>query len=231
MLRNLGSIEDLITQGSNVDLLSEKERENLETIKKLYEQQKWMYENNQRSIAERIVSIEQPYIRPMVRGKAGKEVEFGAKISISYLDEYVFLDYLSWENFNESTYLKEQVEKYFEYTQYYPESIHVDKIYRTKNNRKYCQEKGIRMSGPPLGRPRKNISKEEKKQARKDEGIRNRVEGKFGEGKRRYGLDLIKTKLKETSENKIAIIILVMNLMTMIRRVLKELFCLFWQKQ
>ncbi len=76
-----------------------------------------MYENNQRSIAERIVSIEQPYIRPMVRGKAGKEVEFGAKISISYLDEYVFLDYLSWENFNESTYLKEQVNKYFEYTQ------------------------------------------------------------------------------------------------------------------
>ncbi|MBL1208409.1 MAG: transposase [Geminocystis sp. GBBB08] len=41
---------------------------------------------------------------------------------------------------------------------YYPESIHVDKIYRTKENRKYCQEKGIRMSGPKLGRPKKNIS-------------------------------------------------------------------------
>ena len=48
---------------------------------------------------------------------------------------------------------------------------------------------------------------------------------------RRYGLDLIKTKLKETSENKVAIIILAMNLMTLLIRVLRELFCLFWQKQ
>jgi hypothetical protein len=190
-----------------------------------------MYEKNKRSIDKRIVSIEQPYIRPIVRGKAGKEVEFGAKISISYIDEYVFLDEISWENFNESTYLKEQVEKYLEDTGYYPESIHVDKIYRTRDNRKYCQEKGIRMSGPKLGRPRKKISKEEKKQAREDERIRNRREGKLGEGKRKYGLDLIKTKLKETSETKIAIIILAMNLIALVRRVLRELFCLFWQKQ
>lgn len=190
-----------------------------------------MHENNKRSIEKRIVSIEQPYIRPIVRGKAGRAVEFGAKISISYLDGYVFLDEISWDNFNESIYLKEQVEKYREYTGYYPESIHVDKRYRTRDNRKYCQEKGIRMSGPPLGRPKKNMSSEEKKQAREDEKIRNRIEGKFGEGKRRYGLDLINTKLKETSENKIAIIILAMNLMTLLIRVLKELFCLFWQKQ
>ncbi len=229
--RNLGYIKDLKEKGSTVDLLTKKEQQNLKTIKKLYEQQQWMYENNKRSIEKRIVSIEHPYIRPVVRGKAGKAVEFGAKISISYLEGYVFLDEISWENFNESTYLKEQVEKYYEYTGYYPESIHVDKIYRTKNNRKYCKEKRIRMSGPPLGRPKENVSKEEKKQAREDEKIRNRIEGKFGEGKRRYGLDLIKTKLKETSENKIAMIILAMNLMTLIRRVLKELFCLFWQKQ
>ena len=229
--RNLGYIEDLISQGSSLDLLRKKEQNNLTTIKKLYEQQQWMYENNKRSIEKRIVSIQQPYIRPIVRGKAGKEVEFGAKISISYIDGYIFLDEISWENFNESTYLMEQVEKYFEYTGYYPESIHVDKIYRTRDNRKYCQEKGIRMSGPPLGRPKKNVSSEEKKQAREDEKIRNRIEGKFGEGKRRYGLDLIKTKLKETSENKIAIIILAMNLMTLLIRVLRELFCLFWQKQ
>ena len=229
--RNLGYIEDLRKKGSRRDLLTKKEQEKLETIKKLYEQQQWMHENNKRSIEKRIVSINQPYIRPIVRGKVGRAVEFGAKISISYLDEYVFMDEISWENFNESTYLIEQVEKYFEYTGYYPESIHVDQIYRTKDNRKYCKEKGIRMSGPPLGRRKQNVSKEEKKQAREDEKIRNRIEGKFGEGKRRYGLDLIKTKLKETSENKIAIIIFAMNLMTLLRRVLKELFYLFWQKQ
>ena len=153
--RNLGYIENLITPKNELDILTKKEEENIETIKKLYQQQKWMYENNKRSIEKRIVSIQQPYIRPIVRGKPGKKVEFGAKISISYIDRYVFLDEISWENFNESTYLIEQVEKYFEYTGYYPESIHVDQIYRTRDNRKYCQKKGIRMSGPPLGRPKK----------------------------------------------------------------------------
>ena len=167
--RNLGYIEGLIAQGSSLDLLTKKEQKNLEVIKKLHEQQKWMYENNKRSIEKRIVSIEQPYIRPLVRGKTGRAVEFGAKISISYMDGYVFLDQISWENFNESTYLQKQVEKYYEYMGYDPESIHVDKIYRTRDNRKYCQEKGIRLSGPPLGRPKKNMSSYEKKQATEDE--------------------------------------------------------------
>jgi hypothetical protein len=229
--KNLGYIEDLIKKGSSLNLLTKREKKSLEVIKKLWKQQQWMYDNNKRSIENRIVSIEQDYIRPIVRGKARQAVEFGAKISISYINGYVFLDEISWKNFNESTYLKEQVEKYYEYMGYYPESIHVDKIYRTKENRKYCQQKGIRMSGPKLGRPRKNVSLEEKKQAKEDERIRNRVEGKFGEGKRRYGLDLIKTKLKETSENKVAIGILVMNLMTLVSRVLRELFCLFLEKQ
>lgn len=229
--RNLGYIEELINQGSSVKLLTKKEREKLEVVRELLRQQKWMYEENKKRIERRIVSIEQPYIRPIVRGKTGKSVEFGAKISISYVSGYVFLDYLEWENFNESKYLIEQVEKYYKYFGYYPESIHVDKIYRNQENRKYCREKGIRMSGPKLGRPPKNRSKEEAKQSQLDEKIRNRVEGKFGEGKRRYGLDLIKTKSKETSETVIAMGILVMNLMTLLRRVLRVFFGLFWQKQ
>ena len=190
-----------------------------------------MYEEKKTSIEKRIVSIDQEYIRPIVRGKAGKSVEFGAKVSASYFEGYVFLDYLSWENFNESKYLIEQVEKYYQYRGYYPESIHVDKIYRTRENRKYCREKGIRMSGPKLGRPKKNISAEEKKQAQIDERIRNRIEGKFGQGKRKYGLKLVMAKLKETSETKIAISFLVMNLMTLLLRVKRGLFWLFLTKQ
>lgn len=219
--RNLQHIENLIKGGSSLDLLRKTEQKKLESIQKIYEQQKWMFENNQRSIEGRIVSISQPYIRPIVRGKARVAVEFGAKISISYVGGYVFLDKISWENFNESKYLEEQVELYYKNFGYYPKSIHVDQIYRTQANRKYCREKGIRMSGPKLGRPPKIISKSEKKQANLDERIRNRVEGKFGEGKRRYGLNLIKTKLVETSENKIAMSILAMNLMTVLRSKLK----------
>lgn len=99
----------------------------------------WMFENNQRSIEGRIVSISPPYIRPIVRGKARQAVEFGAKISISYVKGYVFLDKISWENFNESKYLEEQVELYYKNFGYYPKSIHVDKIYRTQANLKYCR--------------------------------------------------------------------------------------------
>jgi hypothetical protein len=71
--------------------------------------------------------------------------------------------------------LKEQIEEFKRLTGFYPESVHGDKIYRTRENRAYCRERGIRMSGPPLGRPPANISKEKKKQALEDERIRNPV--------------------------------------------------------
>jgi hypothetical protein len=67
-----------------------------------------------------------------VRGKPGKSVEFEAKLSASCFEEYVFLDRMSWDNFNESWDLKAQVEAYYRFTGYYPESVHADRIYRTR---------------------------------------------------------------------------------------------------
>ncbi len=182
-----------------------------------------MYENESNRIDDRIVSISQPHIRPIVRGKAGKSVEFGAKLSVSCFEQYVFLDHLSWDNFNESGDLKRQVEAYKKFTGYYPTSVHVDRIYRTRDNRAWCKERGIRISGPPLGRPPKNISKETKKQAQDDERFRNAIEGKFGQAKRRYSLDCIMSKLASTSETSIAITFLVINLSTQRGQV----YCLF----
>jgi hypothetical protein len=75
------------------------------------------------------------------------------------------------DNFNESGELKAQVEAFKNYTGYYPESVHADRIYRTRENRAWCKERGIRISGPPLGRPPANVSKETKKQALEDEKI------------------------------------------------------------
>ncbi|BDA68739.1 hypothetical protein CAL7716_029050 [Calothrix sp. PCC 7716] len=186
-----------------------------------------MYENQKQSIDDRIVSLSQPHIRPIVRGKAGKAVEFGAKLSASYFDGYVFLDHISWDNFNESGDLKAQVEAYKNYTGYYPESVHVDKIYRTRENRAWCKERGIIMSGPALGRPKVNVSKEEKKQALESERIRNCIEGKFGQGKRRFSLNRVMAKLPHTSLTVIAITFLVMNISTHLSRVLYAFLCLF----
>ena len=77
-----------------------------------------------------------------------------------------------------------------EKTGYYPKSVHVDKIYRTRKNRAFCKDKGIRISGVPLGRPPKNLNDKTKKQAQEDERIRNAIEGKFGQGKRRFSLNI-----------------------------------------
>ena len=175
---------------------------------------RWMWENNKDAIENRIVSLTQPHIRQIKRGKAKADTEFGAKLSASLFEVYVFLERLSWNNYNESGDLKAQVESYKEYTGYYPESVHVDKIYRTRENRNWCKERGI-ISGPLLGRPPKNVDKKLKKQERKDEKVRNAIEGKFGQGKRRFSLDLVMTKLAETSETAIAITFLVMNLVAL----------------
>ncbi len=165
------------------------------------------------------------------RGKAGKPTEFGAKLSVSCVDNYVFLDRISWSNFNESRDLKEQVEKFKMLYGCYPESIHVDKIYRTRENRAWCKERGIRISGPKLGRPPKNISQQDKKQALDDERFRNVIEGKFGQAKRRFSLNLVMTKLPETSETSIAITFLVVNLSTLLRQFLSLFFSLFLENK
>ena len=184
-----------------------------------------MYENKTQRIDNRIVSLSQPHIRPIVRGKAGTPVEFGAKLSASVRDGYVFLDRINWDNFNESRDLKAQVEAFKRYTGRYPESVHVARIYRTRENRAFCKERGIRISGPPLGRPPAKVSDEKKKQAKEDERVRDTIEGKFGISKRRLTLNRVMTKLPHTSETDIAITFLVMNLSTLLRQVLGIFLC------
>ena len=71
-----------------------------------------MWSNKKQTIPDRIVSISQPHIRPIVRGKAEKAVELGAKLSASCIDGYIFIERISWDNFNESVDLKFQVEAY-----------------------------------------------------------------------------------------------------------------------
>jgi hypothetical protein len=228
--RNLGNIGQLIDSGATLEGLNKKQYKTLLVLTEVSRQQQGLFDNNKQSIEDRIVSLSQPYIRPIVRGKAGKSVEFGAKISASCFEGYVFLDRMSWDNFNESGDLKAQVEAYYKFTGHYPESVHADRIYRTRENRAWCHEKGIRISGPPLGRPPSHVSKEKKRQALEDDRIRNAIEGKFGQGKRRFGLNRVMTKLDNTSQTAIAITFLVMNLSTWWRRVFCMFLCLFGKR-
>ncbi|MFG6101213.1 IS5 family transposase [Leptothoe sp. EHU-05/26/07-4] len=220
MRRNLGHIDQLIEAGATLAALNPREYKTLLVIHDVYRQQQHMYDRKQRRIDDRIVSISQPHVRPIVRGKAGTPVEFGAKFDISCVAGYVFLDHLSWDNFNESTHLMTQIERFRARTGHYPDSVHADQIYRTRDNLKWCKQHGIRLSGPPLGRPSLDEAQQAllRQQARDDESIRVAVEGKFGQGKRRFGLGRVMAKLAQTAETMIAITCLVMNLEKRLRR-------------
>jgi hypothetical protein len=194
-------------------------------VAEVYRQQQWRYDNKTSTIEDRIVSLSQPHIRPIVRGKAGSPVEFGAKLSVSLRDGYVFLDHIDWNNFNESGDFKAQVEAFKEATGVYPESVHVDRIYRTRSNRAFCKERGMRISGPPLGRPPAFVSDDKKRQAKEDERVRNGIEGKFGVSKRRFSLNRVMAKLPHTSQTAIAITFLVMNLSTLLQQVFYLFLC------
>jgi hypothetical protein len=225
--RNLQAIDRLLENPQALPLvrLSRREYQNLLVCRELYRQQLQMHETKMQRIEDRIVSITQPHVRPIKRGKAGRDTEFGAKLSISVVDGFSFVDRLSWDNYNESQDLIGQIERYKDRFGFYPESVHVDKVYRTRENRAFCKERGIRMSGPPLGRKPQTVSREDKKQAAADEAIRNQVEGKFGQGKRRFGLGRVMAKLAGTSAAQIVLTFLMMNLE---RALVRLIFALAW---
>ena len=176
-------------------------------IQHVYEQQNGMYKEKIHHVADRIVNIHQPHVRPIVRGKERAYTEFGSKVNVSLVDGYNFIDQLSWDAYNEGKYLEDSVEKYKERHEYYPEEVLADQIYCSRENRNKMKEKGIKLIAKPLGRPKKEAVEDYVRP-----GERNPIEGKFGQGKIRYGLNCIQAKLKSTSESWIASIFMVLNL-------------------
>ena len=194
-----------------VDGKLEINEEEAPAIRTIYEQQKYMYDNRTHSVPDRIVSVSQPFVRPIVRGKAGKPVEFGAKLDISVVDGWTRLECCSFDAYNEAGNLLEMTERFREREGHYPSRILADKIYRNRENLSYCKEHGIRLSGPALGRPRKGEIRD-KAQDYRDECERVEVERRFSLAKRKCGMGLVTAKLRETAAHVIAMSILVLNL-------------------
>ena len=220
--RDLGYIEWFLMQ-DDVEI-TRKEAEMLSTIMKLYEQQLYMYENNTHSVPDRIVSISQPYIRPIVRGKAKSPTEFGAKLDLS-IDEYGMarLEKLSFDAYNESDILITALENYRKRTRHYPERALADQLYRNRKNISYCKERGIRLSGRALGRPLTD-PEADKKTEYKDNVDRIEVERKFSLAKRKFGLGLIRTKLEDTTKSSIMVAIIAMNVDRLTRLLVRWFF-------
>ena len=183
-----------------------------------------MYKTNTRRCDDRIVSISQPYLRPIIRGKQGKAVEFGAKISVSLTGKgLAHVDKLHWDAQHEGHDLEAQVEAYKKRYGYYPEVVIADTLYGSRDNRSYLERKHIRFSGKPLGRPPKSTpeNKDEinrlKAQRRQEYRERIPIEGKFGQVKYGYRLNNIRAKRADTSAAWINSIFLVMNLLILVR--------------
>lgn len=184
----------------------------LEVIPLVYAQQKQMYDTHTHRCEDRIVSLEQPHVRPINRGKRPNPTEFGQKLHLSVVDGYTFLEQTSWSNFNEGCDLIATVEDYFRKFGCYPEAVLADKIYQTRANRAFCKEHGIRLTGPALGRRKTGVDdRKEKRQMYQDACDRNAIEGRNGNAKRRFGLDLIYAKLDETAKTEAALILTAMN--------------------
>lgn len=183
-----------------------------------------MYKNHVHSVTDRIVSIHQPWVRPIVRGKASTPVEFGPKLDVSIDSEgYGRVEKVSFDAYNESGSLIAAVERYRKRTGRYPERVLADKIYRTRENRGYCRENGIRLSGPKLGRPSRDAGAD-KKQEHQDNTDRIEVERFFSRSKRCFGMGLIVTKLKTTQLTSVALSVFVSNLFRIQRRIFAVIF-------
>ena len=206
--RDLAAIDGKLNQGKTLNV---HQTERLETICKIYEQQKYMYDNRTHSVENRIVSVSQPFVRPIVRGKAVKPVEFGMKLDISVSDGWTRLEYHSFDAYNEATKLQEMIENFHKREGHYPSRVLADKIYRNRENLSYCKKWGIRLSGPALGRPKKGEDRN-KVQDYRDECERVEIERKFSLGKRRCGIGLVTAKLEETAAHVVALSILLLNL-------------------
>lgn len=208
--RDLGYI-DMFIDPENGAELSDKQNARLEVIKKVYEQQLYMYQSGVHSVPDRIVSISQPYIRPIVRGKAAAPTEFGAKLDLS-IDENGLgrLEKISFDAYNESEVLIQAIENYHARNGRYPERVLADKIYRNRSNLAYCKARDIRLSGPALGRPKKNASSD-KRTEYIDNADRIEVERAFSLAKRCYGLGRIMTKREDTTRSSIVLSIIAMN--------------------
>ena len=146
----------------------------------------------------RIVSIDRPYIRPIVRGKENKRVEFGAKVNNIQIDGISFIEHHSFEAFNEGVRLQECIEYQQELTGVKVAKVGADTIYANNDNRRYCTENGITTCFVRKGPKPKNEDADISTARRMIGTLRSTaMEGSFGNQKQHYGVGRIATQLTQ----------------------------------
>lgn len=203
----------------DIKIFDRSERKYFYVIQTVLYQQKDMLKNNTHSIEERILSIHQPHVRAIPRGKSRSKTEFGSKIDLSMHDGYGYIERFHWGAFNEGEDLQTSIYNYYMRNGYYPARVFIDKIYATKENLEFLKSMHIQFVGLPLGKAKAEYIKAQK-ELLKGLGIRNEVEGRFGLDKRKYGMDLIKARTDITSQSWIGASNFIANFMNFMAEVL-----------
>jgi hypothetical protein len=172
--------------------MSKKYYDRIKIIKTVLKQQQQMFETGE-SVPDRIVSIAKSYIRPIVRGKEVKTVEFGSKVNMIQFDGINFIEHLSFSAFHEGIRLKKSV--------WYGRDLfglisHIggDAIYATNANRTWCAKQNIYHSFQRKGRAGKYEDQRIIMAAEIRKERATRMEGSFGTEKEYYGLQKIKAR-------------------------------------
>lgn len=211
------ALHDLKQMGHRVSV---KIKARLKVARQIFEQQREMYRTKSHRIENRIVSFYRPWVRPIKRGKCGKDVEFGPKASVTHVDGFMFLEKLSHDNFSEAgtDVVRLHIENYRKRFGQDPPSFVADRLYGSRHNRNYLDSESIRSGFCLLGRRRKerrSINRWLKQKQRK----RNQVEGIIGHSKAHFGLDRIRYHGIDNADIWVRLSILGMNLQTALRKI------------
>ena len=215
-LQRLIDMLDQLTQ-KHIVALSARQHNRIDTINKVKAQQWKLYFGNEAKVPDRIVSLHKPYVRPIIRGKEVKPVEFGVKVNMLQVDGISFIEHFSYDNFNEGTRLQSTIhlqQRYFGACH----QMGADAIYATNDNRKYCTENKIATSFVAKGTQGKN--KEQKNQMRSILGkVRSTIlEGSFGNEKNHYQMNKIKARTADNERVWIFFSLLACNAMQIAKR-------------
>ena len=167
------------------------------TIKTIYRQQHQLFTTGEKP-KNRIVSIHKDYLRPIVRGKEIKPVEFGAKVNKIQIDGINFIEHISFDAFNEGTRFKSSVYLSQDYMAKQVKIVGADAIYATNKNRKFATGRKIRTDFKRKGRASKHEDHRRQLAAMITKERASRLEGSFGNEKEHYHLKKIKARTKQT---------------------------------
>ena len=204
LLKNLsGQLENLCEKISSDDFqLWARCTSLLEILKKVYAQQSEFYQTREYP-KDRIVSLDKDYIRPIVRGKESKRVEFGAKVNMIQIDGINFIEHLSFDAFHEGNRLQESILFHYKLTGVACKRLGADTIYATNANRTFCTKETIETSFLPKGRKPKNDKEKRASRIALSKRRATMMEGSFGVEKQFYGL--VKIRARNASTEKLMI--------------------------